>query len=66
MSAMWGTLFPSWSKVSKVKSTFASWAIAIKCNTALVLPPRASTVVTAFLNASMVIISLGLISFFRR
>ena len=38
-------------------------AIAIKCKTAFVDPPRTKTILIAFSNAFIVIISLGLISF---
>ena len=43
-----------------VKSTSASWAIANKCNTALVEPPNAMTTVIAFSKACFVRMSLGL------
>ena len=43
----------------KDRFIFASWAIANKCNTALVDPPRAITTAIAFSKACLVIISRG-------
>ena len=50
-------------KSSKVKSILAAFAIAKKCNTALVDPPNTVTNLNAFSNDSLVTISDGLISF---
>ena len=41
-------------------------AIAIRCRTAFVEPPSVMIKVIAFSNASLVIISLGLMSLFNR
>ena len=43
------------------KSTSASWAMARRCKTAFVEPPKAITTVIAFSRACLVIISLGFI-----
>jgi hypothetical protein len=48
-------------KSSSVRSTLASCAIAIKCNTAFVEPPSAITVAIAFSNDSLLSMSDGLI-----
>ena len=47
------------SKSSRPRSTPASLAMAIKCKTALVEPPMASTTVMAFSKAWRVIMSRG-------
>ena len=52
-----GTFDPIRLKSSRVRSTSASWAIASRCNTALVDPPSAITVVIAFSKAFLVKIS---------
>ena len=52
-------------KSLKVKSIPASWAIAGKCNAVLEDPPSAISTATAFSNASLVKISLGLKSAFK-
>ena len=49
-------------KSSNLMSTLAAFAIAKICNTALVEPPSAITMVMAFSKASLVMISLGFIS----
>ena len=59
MSAMTGTLAPIREKSSRLSSTLAALAMAIKCNTAFVEPPNAMTVVIAFSKASLVMISRG-------
>ena len=51
------------SKSSMVHSTSAAWAIAKKCNTALVEPPVAMMTATAFSIDLRVTISRGLMSF---
>ncbi len=53
-------------KSSSPSSTPASRAMAIRCSTAFVDPPRAITTVMAFSKASRVMISSGLISFSSR
>ena len=58
-SAKTGTCFPISVKSSIFNATPAEWAIASRCMTALVEPPRAITTVIAFSNASRVIISSG-------
>lgn len=46
-------------KSSSVRSTPTARAMARKCSTALVEPPRAMTTVSAFLMAALVMISRG-------
>ena len=58
-----GTLEPMRWKSSRVRSTSASWAIASKCNTALVEPPSAIKIVMAFSKAFLVKISRVVIPF---
>ena len=58
-SAMNGVLSLTAWKSSKVKLIPHACAIAIKCNTAFVLPPRAITIVIAFSKAARVMMSLG-------
>ncbi len=55
-SARCGVRSPMRLKSSRVRSTSASCAIAIRCSTALVEPPSAMTTVIAFSNASLVMI----------
>src|SRR5690606_9775876 len=62
-SANIGVVSPNLMKSSKVISTSTDFAIAIKCITALVEPPKTITKRIAFSNAFFVMISLGLISF---
>ena len=52
MSAMWGTRAATRLKSSSDSATPASLAMARRCSTALVDPPRALTTVMAFSNAS--------------
>mmetsp|Transcript_108 Transcript_108/g.281 ORF Transcript_108/g.281 Transcript_108/m.281 type:complete len:338 (-) Transcript_108:568-1581(-) len=61
-SAMNGTLSLIRWKSSKVTSTPHAFAMAIKCNTAFVLPPVAITNTIAFSKLALVIMSLGLMS----
>ena len=56
-SARCGTLAPMRAKSSRVSSTSASLAIASRCRTALVDPPKAMTTAIAFSNASLVMMS---------
>ncbi|CAB5113698.1 unannotated protein [freshwater metagenome] len=56
-----GTLDPTRWKSSKVKSTSASYAMARRCKTALVEPPRAIKTVIAFSKAFLVKICLVVI-----
>mmetsp|Transcript_80 Transcript_80/g.178 ORF Transcript_80/g.178 Transcript_80/m.178 type:complete len:206 (-) Transcript_80:693-1310(-) len=65
-SAMKGTLSEHAWKSSRVSSTPAASAMAIRCSTALVDPPSAITVTIAFSNAARVMMSLGLRSSLRR
>lgn len=65
-SARTGTRLPILVKSSIESFTPAAWAIARRCRTALVEPPRAITVVMAFSKASRVMISRGRIPFLRR
>mmetsp|Transcript_29597 Transcript_29597/g.28325 ORF Transcript_29597/g.28325 Transcript_29597/m.28325 type:complete len:202 (-) Transcript_29597:688-1293(-) len=65
-SAKKGVLSEILWKSSRVISTSTALAIAIKCSTALVLPPRTITIVIAFSKAFLVIISLGLRSISKR
>ena len=55
-SARCGVRSPIRLKSSRVRSTCASCAIAIRCRTALVEPPSAMTTVIAFSNAFLVMI----------
>ncbi len=50
------------SKSSSASSTPASWAMASRCSTAFVEPPRAITTAIAFSNASRVMICRGRMS----
>ena len=59
MSAMCGTLAAIRLKSSSSSSTPASLAIASRCSTALVEPPSAVVTAMAFSNASLVMISRG-------
>ena len=65
-SARTGTLEPIRVKSSIVKSTLIASAIAIKCNTALVDPPRVMIKVMAFSNAFFVMMSRGRMPSFKR
>ena len=65
-SAINGVLSLTAWKSSKVKVIPHACAIAIKCNTAFVLPPRAITMVIAFSKAALVMISLGFKSIFNK
>ena len=58
-SARCGTRAPTREKSSRVSSTSASFAIASRCRTALVEPPKAMTTAMAFSNASLVRMSLA-------
>ena len=49
-----GTFLPTRTKSSRVRSTSASLAMASRCSTALVEPPKAITTAMAFSNASLV------------
>ena len=49
-----GTFRPTRTKSSRVRSTSASLAMASRCSTALVEPPKAITTAIAFSNASLV------------
>ena len=62
-SASTGTRFPISVKSSMDNSTSAECAIARRCSTALVEPPRAITTVMAFSKALRVMISRGRIPF---
>ena len=62
VSAMWGTRPATRLKSSRLSMTPASEAMASRCSTALVDPPRALTTAMAFSNASRVRMSLGRIS----
>src|SRR5919199_730542 len=55
-SARCGTREPTRRKSSRVRSTSASWAMAMRCRTAFVEPPNAMTTAMAFSNASLVMI----------
>ena len=55
-SARCGTFLPMRWKSPIVRSTSASWAMASRCSTALVEPPKAMTMAIAFSNASFVMI----------
>ena len=59
MSAICGTFAAMRLKSSRFSSTPASLAIANKCNTAFVLPPKAFASAIAFSNAFFVRMSLG-------
>ncbi len=59
VSAMWGTRAAMRLKSSSARSTPASAAIASRCSTALVEPPRAITTAMAFSNACFVMICRG-------
>ena len=61
-SATTGMSLPIRTKSSKVKVTPAVCAIAIKCSTPLVDPPKAISTLMEFSNAALVIISRGLMS----
>lgn len=63
-SAINGTLSLILWKSSSPNSIPHAFAIAIKCSTALVLPPVAITNTIAFSKLALVIMSLGLISRF--
>lgn len=63
-SEMNGTLSDTLWKSSRVKSRPHDFAMAIRCNTALVEPPVAMMRTMAFSKAARVIISRGLMSFF--
>mmetsp|Transcript_21366 Transcript_21366/g.39993 ORF Transcript_21366/g.39993 Transcript_21366/m.39993 type:complete len:324 (-) Transcript_21366:35-1006(-) len=65
-SAMKGTLSEMVWKSSMVRSTPAALAMAIRCSTALVEPPSAIVITTAFSNAARVMMSLGLMSLAMR
>ena len=56
-SARCGTFAPMRRKSSIVRSTSASWAMASRCSTALVEPPKAMTTAMAFSKASLVMMS---------
>ncbi len=56
-SARCGTLAPIRRKSSIVRSTSASLAIASRCSTAFVEPPKAMTTAMALSNASLVMMS---------
>ena len=62
-SASTGTRLPISVKSSSESSTPMVLAMASRCSTALVDPPRAMTTVMAFSNASRVMMSEGLMSF---
>ena len=62
-SASIGVISPNRIKSSRESSTLAAFAIAIRCITALVEPPRMITRRIAFSNDFFVRMSLGLISF---
>ena len=62
-SANTGVFLPILSKSLRESFIFASLAIARRCKTALVEPPRAITMVIAFSSDFLVTISLGLRSF---
>ncbi len=51
---MWGTLAPIRLKSASDRGTSASLAMASRCSTALVEPPKAMTTAMAFSNASWV------------
>lgn len=53
-------------KSSNERSMYTALAMAIKCNTAFVDPPNTMIKVIAFSKAALVIISLGLMSFFNK
>ena len=53
-------------KSSMASFTFAAWAMARRCRTAFVEPPRAMTTVMAFSNAFRVMMSRGKTPLFRR
>ena len=60
-SARCGTLAPTRLKSANDSSTFASCAMASRCSTALVEPPKAITTAIAFSNASLVRMSRAVI-----
>ena len=62
-SARTGVFLPILSKSLRERFNLASFAIARRCKTALVEPPRAITIVIAFSNDFFVTISLGFRSF---
>ena len=62
-SARTGVFFPILSKSFRESFILASFAMARRCNTALVEPPRAMTIVIAFSSDFFVTISLGFRSF---
>ncbi len=66
VSAMCGTRAATRLKSSSARSTRASAAMASRCSTALVEPPRAMTTAMAFSNASFVRICRGLMPAFSR
>ena len=59
MSANTGVTFPILVKSSRSKSTPMQCAIAKRCKTAFVEPPRAMTTAIEFSKAFFVMISLG-------
>ena len=59
VSARWGTRAATALKSSRLRSTRASLAMAIRWRTALVDPPRAMVTAMAFSNASLVITCRG-------
>ena len=65
-SAMKGTRSEQAWKSSSVSFTPTARAMAIRCNTALVLPPSAITVTMAFSKAARVMMSRGLMSLASR
>ena len=62
-SARTGVFFPILSKSFRESFILASFAMASRCKTALVEPPRAITIVIAFSSDFFVTISLGFRSF---
>ena len=62
-SARCGTRSPTRVKSSRSSGTPASWAIASRCSTAFVDPPKAMTTAMAFSNASRVRICRAVIPF---
>lgn len=64
-SEMKGTRSETRWKSSSVSVMPTEWAMAMRCSTALVLPPVAITVTIAFSNAARVMMSRGRMSFFR-
>ena len=65
-SAITGTFLPMRVKSSIESGTLAALAMANRCSTALVEPPRAMTTVTAFSKAFLVMMSRGRMPSFKR